>query len=243
METDTTVDTFIICIVHLSFTDNYSNVLVFFMNLSARIRHKLSKTLDLVPNRPLRERFKWLCAYKGHIPILFRAKFYPFDSFRDYVENRLEEKDFSTIKLFYTGKKKDITGYIPEFNICFSCGRKGFFTTPLKGFLCEDPKIPCDLERVSKPAPTPSATPKRRFVDVAVGPDDARFNSGWEVKQKAKRIKTTQPTEPQIELTDEEKQQLMIDTLRKKEEPPPPNYTTLMWNALRLAGNLRQFNH
>jgi len=215
-----TGETILICAFYLSNTRRYAHALIVVMNLSATFRRRVIESADLIVNRPLTLYLNRALAYKEHIPTAYRAKFLPFSAFIEYIEDRISNGDFRPIKLYFDLRKRDPA--LPQFKICVACAKKRFITQQLKGYLCNEP---CDLEKVEKPIELPAPEPKRRLVDIAVGPDDPRFNVGW-VREavptpQTATTTTVQPAVPE-ELTEEQQRQRLVQTLTRRQQPINP---------------------
>jgi len=211
-------ETVLICAYHLSNTKRYAHALIIVMNLSATFRRRVIESADLIVNRPLTLYLNRALAYKEHIPTAYRAKFLPFSAFIQYIEDRISNGDFRPIKLYFDLRKRDPA--LPQIRICVACAKKRFITQQLKGYLCNEP---CDLEKVEKPIELPTPEPKRRLIDVAVGPDDPRFNVGW-VREGVPTPQTTPTVQPEVpeELTEEQQRQRLVQTLTQRQQPINP---------------------
>lgn len=214
---------------HLSNTVEYKYALIVVMNLSASIRRKIIESADLFANKQLNHRLKRAMCYPSHIPTLYRAKFLPFTGFIEYIEDRISNGDFRPLKLYFENRKKDTS--LPALRICIGCAKKRFITQQLKGYL--QPSGPCDLEKVEKPPEPVVVQPKRKIADIAIGPDDPRFNVGW-INETAPKVQRVIPNEqPGVELTEEEKNRLLVETLTRREPVADPFEVMLYRLGLR----------
>jgi len=185
--------------------------------------------MDIINDKELTKYIQRARCRSDYIPSVFRAKFLPFKLFVDFIDERIADGDFRPVLLYFETKMKK-TSNLPDFKICVACAKKRFFSMHLKRYLCENG--PCDLERIqNEPTPEPQ---RKRFIDIAIGPDSPGFEKGW-VQPEAKKRHVEEQQEPERVLTDEEKQEQMVQILRKKEEPPPSaGYGFL--GALRMMG-------
>lgn len=215
MESDN-VEILLECALYMRFIPGYERSLVVLLSISASLRHLLAANVEKFNNLPLTRYFNKLASYPGHVPVVYRAKFHPRQMFVDYMEDRLSNKDFRPIKLYFEQKKKPQTLPLQEFKICMACARKRFVFGDLKAYLCD--VGPCDVEPREQPAPIPE--PKPRLLDLAVGPGDRGFDDDW-ITSEAKRTRVEQrelSSDSEDEaLTEEEKNRRMVEILTKKD--------------------------